>query len=185
MTSLEALDVTMAQLFQTMDDPETSNAAKMAALAKITQMLDASDQERHLQSPLQGADQTLAYLNMRLSRGEKAGGIAAQAGVHRATLYRWMKRAGVERFHSLEHAALDALITQIVPTTEKGRNWGYRMVQRSLRSEGYRVPERQVLAALHRIDHDAVVMRSLNRFRRGQYSITEPMKLWHTDCKLI
>lgn len=127
----------------------------------------------------------LAYVEDALNRGEKFNAIADSLCMSRNSLSRQLKGMGWGGvYHSIGLDELVTAITSHVPISRGGCNWGMRTVAASLRSSlGLRVPRELVRNALMSMQPEHMQRRQVRALFRGQYDITEPMILWHMDCK--
>jgi len=129
----------------------------------------------------------LDYVEDALNHGEKFNAIADSLSMTRNSLSRHLKAMGWGGvYHSIGTDELVAAITSHVPIVRGGCNWGMCTVAASLRSSvGFRVPREVVRNVLMTMQPEHMQRRQVRALFRGQYDITEPMILWHMDCKSL
>ena len=128
----------------------------------------------------------LKYVERRLGRGDHFIDVAYSLGMGRNSLTRRLQQLGWRGVYDTAHLAIGDVIAAIrseVPVERAGVNWGIRRVQCRLRLSGMRVGREVVREALHTMHPEHMERRGLGRLRRGQYTITKPMILWHMDCE--
>ena len=140
----------------------------------------------HFDSPLSPLD-LFAYVKDALNYGEKFNAIVDLVCMTRNSLLRQLKGMGWGGvYHSIGLDELVTAITIVVPISRSGSNWGIRTVATCLRSLlGLRVLHEVVRDALMSMQPEHMQRREVRTLFRGQYDITEPMILWHMDCKWI
>ena len=106
--------------------------------------------------------------------------IASILGIHRATLYRHMKKYNVElkRFDDISEDDLDSVIKGI---KSEHPLCGERMMAGFLISKGLHVSRSKMRASIHRVDPINTALRWVRRTPRHVYSVTGPNSLWHND----
>lgn len=130
----------------------------------------------------------LKYVERRLGRGDHFIDVARTLGMGRNVLRRRLELLGWRGVYDTPNVATRDVIAAIhseVPVMRAGVNWGIRRVQCRLRLSGLRVGRQSVRDALHIMHPQHMERRQLGRLRRGQYTITKPMILWHMDCETI
>jgi len=130
-------------------------------------------------------DNLLEHVEMLLNRGDNFVSIAQSLGLSRKVLSRRLYCLGWEGvYHTLTLEECRDAISSVVPLDRAGCNWGIRTVQALLRRElKLRVPRQLVRDALHTMQPGHMRRREVRLLFRGQYNVTEPMVLWHMDCK--
>ena len=105
--------------------------------------------------------------------------LAQSLGVHRNTIYNYMRCNVIEQKYSqLTNAELDALITQFKKWKPKSGIWytvGF------LWQKGIRVQHHCVAESSCRIDRVGQVLRNRQMKCRHQYHVKRPNVLWHLD----
>lgn len=128
----------------------------------------------------------LRYVERRLGRGDHFKDVAETLGMGRNILRRRLQLLGWRGVYDTTNVAIGDVIAAIrseVPLMRAGVNWGIRRVQCRLRLSGLRVGREVVRDALNILHPEHMERRQLGRLRRGQYTITKPMILWHMDCE--
>lgn len=128
----------------------------------------------------------LKYVERRLGRGDHFKDVAETLGIGRNILRRRLQLLGWRGVYDTSNVVSGDVIEAIrseVPVMRAGVNWGIRSVQCRLRLSGLRVGRQAVRDALYTMHPDHMERRQLGRLRRGQYTITKPMILWHMDCE--
>ena len=128
----------------------------------------------------------LKYVERRLARGDHFVDVAEALGIGRNILRRRLQELGWRGVYDTPSVAsgdVMAAIRSEVPVMRAGVNWGIRSVQCRLRLSGLRLGRQAVRDALHNMQPEHMERRQLGRLRRGQYTITKPMILWHMDCE--
>ena len=125
------------------------------------------------------------FVERRLSEGEKFAHIAAGLGMGRNVLTRKLKEQGWGGVYSkVPMEELKSIILSEIPLGRAGSNWGIRTVQVALKLRKLRVPRSSVRDALKELQPEHMDRRRVGRLFRGQYTVTEPMVLWHMDCNV-
>lgn len=128
----------------------------------------------------------LKYVERRLGRGDHFIDVAESLGMGKNALRRRLQQQGWRGVYDTPNVASADLIAAIhneIPIARAGVNWGIRSVQCRLRLSGLRVGRQAVRDALCTMHPEHMERRHLGRLRRGQYTITKPMILWHMDCE--
>lgn len=128
----------------------------------------------------------LEYVERRLGRGDHFVEVAETLAMGRNSLRRRLQQLGWRGVYDTTNAPIGDVIAAIrseVPVMRAGVNWGIRRVQCRLRLSGLRVGRQVVRDALNIMNPSHMERRQLGRLRRGQYTITKPMILWHMDCE--
>jgi hypothetical protein len=105
--------------------------------------------------------------------------LADLLGIHRNTLYSYMKRHGALRQYStISNANLDNLIrTFKIQKPESGLRYAIGF----LRKQGLRVQRHRVASSMRRVDGLGRVLRERRVVRRRKYLVKRPNSLWHLD----
>ena len=128
----------------------------------------------------------LKYVERRLGRGDHFSDVARTLGVGRNVLRRRLGLLGWRGVYHTPNVSTGDVIAAIqseVPVVRAGVNLGIRRVQCRLRLSGLRVGRQAVRDAWQIMHPKHMERRALGRLRRGQYTITKPMILWHMDCE--
>jgi hypothetical protein len=105
--------------------------------------------------------------------------LAAVLGIHRHTLRRRMKQAGVSWHYS---TMTDMELDQILRAYKKIRpQSGLRYAMGHLRGLGFKVQFRRVLLSMRRIDGLGRALRRRQVTQRRVYKVKQPNALWHVD----
>ena len=126
----------------------------------------------------------LKYVERRLNRGDHFKDVAEMLGMGKNILRRRLQLLGWRGVYDTTNAAIGDVIVAIrseVPVMRAGVNWGIRRVQCKLRLSGLRVGRQVVRDALNIMHPEHMERCQLGRLRRGQYTITKPMILWHME----
>lgn len=128
----------------------------------------------------------LQYVERRLGRGDHFIDVAETLGIGKRSLRRRLQLLGWRGVYDTPNVVSGDVMERIhreVPVMRAGVNWGIRSVQCRLRLSGLRVGRQAVRDAMHTMHPEHMERRQLGRLRRGQYTITKPMILWHMDCE--
>jgi len=110
---------------------------------------------------------------------------ALSLGMHRVSLWKAMKEHD-PHFRAYPTYTIDEvcnLITREVPLDGYGRDWGIRFVKAKLKRSGYTISRHMVRDALDQLLPGVLEQRSRKCISRRIYDVTEPMHVWHMDCK--
>lgn len=81
-------------------------------------------------------------------------------------------------FSAMTDVELDNVVRQVLEVTPAS---GLRMVQGSLRQQGFRVQRARILHSLRRVDPITSTLRNSRRIIRRSYNVCNPNSLWHID----
>jgi hypothetical protein len=105
--------------------------------------------------------------------------LASILGVHRNTLWLYMKENGISREHSrISDCELDDLVWKF---KKKKPESGLRYTMGFLRSLGLQIQYRRVIKSLKRTDALGRALRNRRVIQRRQYTVRRPNALWHVD----
>ena len=115
--------------------------------------------------------------------GFKASDIAKMLYVSEKTVYRRLEEHGMSMrttFSQITEPELDDLIKSIVHVFP---NSGYKSMRGHLLSRGFKVQESRVREAMRRTDPEGTLVRALQLrvTHRREYSVKQPLSLWHMD----
>jgi hypothetical protein len=105
--------------------------------------------------------------------------LAKVLGLHRNTLHRYLKEAGVSReFSTISNANLDELLRVY---KQKRPGSGLRYAKGYLRSRGLKIQHNHVMLSMRRIDGLGRVLRHRQVTQRRKYTAKRPNAIWHVD----
>ena len=104
--------------------------------------------------------------------------------VNPKTLSNRLKEAGSGFRHHLSDSELLEALQETCHIDTHGRATGHRVRQAGLSSRaGIRAPREQILRVSREHDPEGNAARQERLIHRRQYTITEPMVLWHIDSE--
>ena len=105
--------------------------------------------------------------------------LACVLGMHQNTLWRYMKRNGIEKkYSSLTNTELDELVAHFKTGHPES---GLCYMMGFLRRHGYHVQYSCVQHSLYWLDHVGQVLKNQKLRKRRKYHVKRPNALWHID----
>ena len=102
-------------------------------------------------------------------------------GVSLSTICRRMSEYGLSvaaLYTNISDADLDQAVISL---KHDYTNAGYRMMTGLLLQQGIRVHQSRLRKSMHRVDPCGISIRWQESIKRRQYSVTQPLALWHID----
>lgn len=116
------------------------------------------------------------------SRNISVTKVASVLGIHRNTLARKLKEAGIERkFSEISDAELEAMIREF---RQERPDSGQSYIIAHFRRNQIRVQRWRIRKALEVVDGVGIRLRTRKPITRRAYSNPRPMAVWHMDAHL-